>query len=52
MLAGMKQLYQRYSDCRGDGCRADIPKAWRLTPGQERQLTEHELKETTRYFAK
>ena len=51
LLAKMKQLYERYSDCREDQCRAELPKAWRLTPAQERQLTDHELKATTQYFA-
>jgi arylsulfatase A-like enzyme len=51
VLAALKKLYRTYSDCRGDECRAELPKAWRLTPGQERRLTDHELRATTRYFA-
>ena len=48
--AKLKQLYREYSDCRGDGCRADLPKAWRLTPHEERQITRHEIRETNDYF--
>ncbi len=31
----------------GPSCRS----AWRLTPGEERRLTQHELRATTQYFA-
>ena len=51
VLAGMKRLYRTYSDCRRDECRVELPQAWRLTPGEERRLTRHELRATTQYFA-
>jgi N-acetylglucosamine-6-sulfatase len=51
VLAGMKHLYRTYSDCRRDECRAELPPAWRLTPAEERRLTRHEQRATTRYFA-
>ena len=47
----MKRLYRTYSDCRGDECRVELPQAWRLTPAEERRLTQHELRATTQYFA-
>jgi N-acetylglucosamine-6-sulfatase len=50
VLADLKKLYRRYSDCRGDECRAELPKAWRLSPDEERQLTDDEVRETNRYF--
>jgi N-acetylglucosamine-6-sulfatase len=50
VLADLKDLYRTYSDCRKDGCRVDLPKKWRLTPAEERQLTDHEISSTNHYF--
>jgi N-acetylglucosamine-6-sulfatase len=50
VLADLKQLYNQYSDCRGDQCRVELPMSWRLTPDQERRLTDDEIRETNRYF--
>jgi N-acetylglucosamine-6-sulfatase len=51
VLSGLEQLYRTYSDCRRHECRAKLPPGWRLTPDEERRLTQHELRATTRYFA-
>jgi N-acetylglucosamine-6-sulfatase len=51
VLAALKKLYRDYADCRRDGCRAELPKAWQLSPAEERSITRHELSATTRYFA-
>jgi N-acetylglucosamine-6-sulfatase len=51
VLTGLKRLYRSYSDCRRDECRAQLPPAWRLTAAEERRLTRHEQRATTRYFA-
>jgi N-acetylglucosamine-6-sulfatase len=50
VLADLKKLYLRYSDCQRKECRADLPKAWRLTADEERQITRNEIQETNRYF--
>ena len=48
--AELKQLYREYADCRGDGCRAEIPKSWRLTPEESKQITDDEVRATNAYF--
>ena len=50
--ADLEKLFKRYEDCKGDECRAELPKAWRLTPSETRRITEHELRATTKYFAR
>jgi arylsulfatase A-like enzyme len=50
VVADLKQLYTRYSDCRGEECRVELPKPWRLTPAEEEQLTRDEIAETNAYF--
>jgi N-acetylglucosamine-6-sulfatase len=49
-LRAMKDLYTRYHDCRGDGCRAALPARWRLTAAESRRLTVHQQRATNRYF--
>jgi arylsulfatase A-like enzyme len=51
-LAALRRLHRTYSDCRGSGCRAALPQQWQLSPTAERRLTRHELRATTRYFAR
>ena len=46
VLAGMKQLFRRYEDCRRDECRAVLPHGWRLTPEESRRLTRRQLRAT------
>ena len=48
--AELKQLYRKYADCRGNGCRAELPKSWRLTPQESQQITDDEVRETNAYF--
>jgi N-acetylglucosamine-6-sulfatase len=49
-VRAMKALYAQYHDCREAQCRATLPTKWQLTPAQSRQLTEHEIRTTNRYF--
>ena len=46
----MKDLYDRYHDCRGAGCRVAVPAKWRLTAAQSRRLTQHEIRATNLYY--
>ena len=50
VLKDLKDLYKRYSDCRGRACAADLPKKYRLSPAKSRQLTDHEQRSTRIYF--
>ena len=49
-LRGMLDLYKRYHDCRGAECRAALPSEWRLTPAESRELTQHQVRATNRYY--
>jgi arylsulfatase A-like enzyme len=46
----MLELYERYHDCRGAGCRAELPERWRLTPAESRRLTVHQVRATVERF--
>jgi N-acetylglucosamine-6-sulfatase len=49
-LQQMENLYSQYSDCAGAGCRVPIPKAFRLTTAQDREITDHEVATTNAYY--
>lgn len=49
-LRQLRRILARYQDCAGAACRAPIPRSLRLTPAQERRLTDHEVAATDRYF--
>ncbi len=48
--AALKKLYRAYSDCRGEECRVELPKAWRLSPAEAKQITDDEAHKTKAYF--
>jgi N-acetylglucosamine-6-sulfatase len=50
VLADMKALYGQYRNCAGDQCRVLLPPRWRLSPVEERRLTEHEIRSTNLFF--
>ena len=49
-LRKMLDLYARYHDCRGAECRVAVPPQWRLTPAESRELTQHQVRATNRYY--
>ena len=49
-LKQLLRLYDRYHDCRGAECRAELPKKWRLTAAESRSLTDHQVRATHTYF--
>ena len=50
VLADLKDLYARYSDCSGKGCAAKLPAKFRLSAAEARRITRHEIEATHRYF--
>ncbi|MCW2760133.1 MAG: hypothetical protein JWR85_334 [Marmoricola sp.] len=49
VLADLKDLYRRYSDCVAKECAADLPKKYRVSAAESRRITE-EQKRATRVF--
>ena len=46
----MKDLYERYHDCRGAQCQVAVPAQWQLTPAESRRLTQHQIRATNQYY--
>ncbi|MET0998272.1 MAG: sulfatase-like hydrolase/transferase, partial [Marmoricola sp.] len=50
VLADLRDLYRRYSDCRGRACSAELPPEYRLGPEESRRITQAQKRSTLRYF--
>lgn len=50
VLGDLKDLYQRYSDCRGKACSAELAKKYRLTPAESRRITQDQKRSTRVFF--
>ena len=46
----MKRLFATYHDCRGDGCRAALPKGFLVDVAENRRITENQVSRTNAYF--
>jgi len=46
----LKDLYARYDDCKGRGCRVAVPAEWRLSAAESRRLTVRQQQATKTYF--
>jgi arylsulfatase A-like enzyme len=49
-LRQLMKLYDRYHDCRGEGCRVALPARWRLSTGEARRVTREQGRATRLYF--
>lgn len=49
VLADLKDLYRQYSECRGQGCAAELPAKYRVSAAEARRIT-LEQKRATEVF--
>ena len=50
VLSDLKDLYRRYSGCRGRACSAGLPTNYRLSPEESRRITQEQKRSTLLFF--